>query len=498
MLVRLWGVRALRRAGAVSGALLVAAAVVTPPAGVRADVACRDHAGWWCLYGKPNMQDGGGLIGTNNGDTDLKMNEDWTWFNDRTRSVSNRSKSYVGLYDDIDFKGLMACVPPNTQVVEVRSGVSSLRIHPTRKAACTTARPLKKLADEPTKTPEPEKRSEKAGGDRTQAPTAKVEAPEKPAGDAEASPGLELPSLGAPSPRLPIAPPVNAAATEPATDEGGGPPWGDVFAAVGAAAATLLVLAVLGIGGWIFGRRRHAPVPVPRTATDPGAAFRVHHALLLLAIDCEQGKRDVPAVRAVTIDDTEVALHLAGDGESAAPPPWRVAPGGRRWHLSVTDIDELTDDVDPEAPYPLLAMVRPGMWANLAALPGPIALTGNRKAARRAAVELARWLRESPWHEGVRVRTVGFGSEASIEPEAGTERGRAVFINDGLQVPAKTPPGSAVIAVGRPDGAGTTWRVRFNGSIVPPAGLLANDPAPAPAAPGPDADSDDPALAGQK
>ncbi|MFI0485449.1 peptidase inhibitor family I36 protein [Actinomadura sp. 9N215] len=447
------------------GALLVAAAVVGPPPSVRADagadVPCRDNDGFWCLYGKPNLEDGGGLIGTNNGDTDLKMDGDWWFFNDGTRSVSNRSGSFLGLYDDIDFKGLMACLPPHSSMSMIGPGVSSLRVHPTSGAACvrsgSAGRPKPKKSD-PATAPTPEK---------TATPTEQPKKTEEP----DPSPSLALPPVDAVKPKLPSAPPVNASATKSAGDESGGVAWGAV-AAIGGVVATLLAL---GIGGWIVGRRRRPAVPVPRTATDAGAAGRVHTALLLLAIDCDQEKRDVPKVRAVTIDAAEVTLHLAA-ADGNAPQPWRVAPGGLRWHLSVTDIDELTEDVDPAAPYPLLAAVRPGMWVNLAALPGPIALTGNRKAARKAAVEMARRLREDPWHWSVRVRMVGFPLEATIEPEAGTERGRVVFINDGMEVPDKTPPGSAVVAVGRTNGAGTIWRVRFGGSIVPPTDLLAKGP----------------------
>ncbi|TMQ89655.1 hypothetical protein ETD83_38965, partial [Actinomadura soli] len=167
----------------------------------------------------------------------------------------------------------------------------------------------------------------------------------------------------------------------------------------------------------ILSRRRQAAAPVPRTATDTGAARRVHHALLLLTIDCEDEGRDVPKVRAVTIDDAEVALHLvAADGQ--APRPWRAAPGGTRWHLPVAGIGERGEDVDPAAaPYPLLAAVRPGMWANLAALPGPIALTGNRNAARKAVVAMARRLRDEPWNWSVRVGMAGFPPEATIESQ---------------------------------------------------------------------------------
>ncbi|MFI0409276.1 hypothetical protein [Actinomadura sp. 3N508] len=43
------------------GALLVAAAIVGPPPNVRAEVPCRDNDGFWCLHGKPDPADGGGL-----------------------------------------------------------------------------------------------------------------------------------------------------------------------------------------------------------------------------------------------------------------------------------------------------------------------------------------------------------------------------------------------------------------------------------------------------
>ncbi|WP_067463715.1 peptidase inhibitor family I36 protein [Actinomadura macra] len=464
----------LLRVGAASGALLVAAALVSAPAGVRADVACRDNKGWWCLYGKPDLQDGGGLIGTNNGDTDLKMDGDWSFFNDGTRSATNRSDSFVGLYNDIDFKGLISCLPPNTRLRRIDDGVSSLRIHPSRGAACLGSGGAvePELIDTGPGPTAPRKRP---GTAKPASPVQKPKPQESPRATPDPSPEDALPSLDDKAPRLPSAPPVRIAAPRAAA-KGDGPPWG-LVAAVAGAVTVLLLLVGLGVVGGVFVRRRR-PVSVPRTATDPGAAPRVHRALLLLAVDCEQEKREVPKVRAVTIDATEVTLHLSA-ADQRAPQPWRVAPGGRSWRLLVTDIDELTDDADPAAPYPLLAMVRPGMWANLAALPGPIALAGSRKAARRAAVELARGLRENPWREGVRVRMVGFPPEASIEPDEGTERGRVVFINDGMEVPAKTPPGSAVVAVGRPDRVGTTWRVRSDGSIVPPFDLLVKDAAPA-------------------
>ncbi|TYB44076.1 peptidase inhibitor family I36 protein [Actinomadura chibensis] len=468
----------LLRAGAVSGALLVAAAVAGPPARARDDVPCRDHEGFWCLYGKPGLRDGGGLIGTNNGDTDLKMDGDWTFFNDQTRSVSNRSGSYLGLYDDIDFKGLMACLPPSSTLNGIGAGVSSLRVHPTSGAAC--GRPASAGRPKPKKT----RPVEKPTPEKSDLPADRPKKSEEPA---DPSPSLALPSLDA-MPKLPSAPPVNASADRSA-DDSGGVPWGTV-AAIGGTVATLLAL---GAGGWALGRRRAAAVPAPRTSTDPGAAGRVHAALLLLAVDCEQAGRDVPKVRAVTIDDAEVTLHLAAADE-AAPQPWRAAPGARRWRLLVSDIDELTDDVHPVAPYPLLAGLRPGTWVNLAAYPGPIALVGGRKAARKAALGMARRLRADPWHWSVRVRTVGFPPEASIEPEEGAERGRVVFIDDGMEVPGKIPPGSAVVSVGRPERAGTIWRVRRDGTVVPPAELLAKDAGPPDAeAPGPG-----PAAAGRR
>ncbi|MGH3242182.1 MAG: peptidase inhibitor family I36 protein [Spirillospora sp.] len=442
------------------GALLVAASIVGPPPSVRADVPCRDQDGFWCLYGKNFLEDGGGLIGTNNGDTDLKMDGDWGFFNDRTRSVSNRSGSFLGLYDDINFKGLMACLPPHSSMGRIGAGVSSLRVHPTSGEACVRAggagRPKPKKS-EPVVEPTPEK---------TPAQSVRPKNTAKP----DASPTLPLPSL---APQLPTAPPVDASATKPAAGRSDGIGW----TAPVAIAGSLVTILALGFGGLLLGRRRRAAVPLPRTATDPGAALRVHNALLLLAIDCEQERRDVPKVRAVTIDDAEVVLHLsAADGK--APQPWRVAPGGTRWHLPVTGIDELSGNVDPAtAPYPLLAALRPGMWANLAALPGPIALTGHRNAARKAAVEMARRLREDPWHGSVRVRMMGFAPEATIEPEAGTERGRVVFIDDGMEVPDRPPPGSVVVSVGRPERAGTIWHVRSNGTIAVPADLLAKGPA---------------------
>ncbi|QXJ21414.1 peptidase inhibitor family I36 protein [Actinomadura graeca] len=477
--------RPLLRAGAASGALLVAAvatvaavSVAAVPADARAATACRDNKGWWCLYGKPDLQDGGGLIGTNNGDTDLKMEKDWSFFNDGTRSAINRTDSYVGLYDDIEFKGLISCLPPRTRLREFRGGVSSLRIHPSRGAACLgsggAVQPeLLDTGPSPTAAPRRSPRREQPAR-----PTAKPEPTATPE-TGEPSPELALPSVDGPASPLPSPPPVKIAVPRSAAGKDG-VSWQPV-AAVAAGMTGVLALAVLGVGGWVFGRRYRAGQG-PRTAADPGAALRVHRALLLLAVDCEQDGREVPKARAVTIDEAEVALHLAAADENA-PEPWRVAPGGRRWLLSVADIDEITGDSVPAAPYPLLALVRPGMWVNLAALPGPIALAGNRKAARKAALALARGMRENPWREGVRVRTVGFPPEAVTGPEDGAERGRVVIIDDGMQVPAKTPPGSAVVAVGRPERVGTTWRVRFDGSIVPPAEVLEKDPAPATAGP---------------
>ena len=456
------------------------ATVVAPPADARADPPCRDRAGFWCLYGKPGLQDGGGLIGTNNGDTDLKMNEDWTFFNDATRSVSNKSGSYLGLYNDIEFKGLMACLPPSSSMARIGAGVSSLRVHPSKAAACTTRAKTEQPNRGPVADPKPRHSATPSARPRKSEDLASVSpsiAPTK-------QPGQALPSLDAPAPQLPSAPPpVNTAKTKPTAGESSGIAWGPVAAI----AAGVFALLVLGISGLILGRRhRHektAATPAPRTATDPEAAARVHRALLLLAIDCEQEQRDVPKARAVTIDAKDVSLHLAARDE-APPQPWRADSGGRRWYLPAADIDELTDDVSPEFPYPLLAALRPGVWANLGALPGPVALAGNRKAARKAAIEMARRLREDPWHLSVRVRMVGFPPDESVEPEGGTELGRVVFIDDSMKVPDKAPPGSAVVAVGEPDGAGTVWQVRYDGSITMPGNLLAkrsDDSAPAPA-----------------
>jgi hypothetical protein len=476
------------RAGAVSGVLAVAVAVMGLPAHARADTACRDDDGWWCLYGRSGLEDGGGLIATNNPDTDLKMDGDWSFFNDATRSVSNRTDSYVGLYDDIEFQGLMACLPPGTWAPAIDSGVSSLRIHPGRGEACDgendgSEPQVLKIDPEPPPTERP--KDADAGKTPTE-PRKKPEHTEKPT--PTASPSLNLPPLVAPGSRPA---PNGGAATEPAAAKDDGAP-----VAIAAALAAFLALAGLGVGGRLFGRRRSGAVPVPRTATDPGAAHRVHRALLLLVDVCERNGRDVPAARAATIDAAEVTLYLA-TVDMAAPPPWRAAPGGRRWSLFVAEIGGLVDAAGLDAPYPLMAMIRPGMWVNLAAYPAPIALTGNRNSARKAAVGLAQRLRESPWHGGVRVRTVGFGPDAPVgpetppEPEEGTERGRVVFINDGMQVPGKVPPGSAVVSVGRPDGAGTTWRVRFDGSVVPPPELRVKGRAPEPSGTYGDSDSSD-------
>src|SRR5437868_6447397 len=243
----------LLKVGAASGALLVAATLVGAPASARADVACRDNDGWWCLYGKPDLQDGGALIGTNNGDTDLKMDGDWSFFNDGTRSAINRSGSYVGLYNDIEFKDLMACLPPRTRLMQIRAGVSSLRIHPSRSAACIGPRAAKPEPLDPKPTP---KTSPEDTGGAAVTPSRKPKA-QKPDPAASVSPTLDLPQVDDPAPQLPSAPPVNAGATKAPADQGG-VAWGAVAAVSAAAVAALLLLAGLGVGGWMFGRRRRA------------------------------------------------------------------------------------------------------------------------------------------------------------------------------------------------------------------------------------------------
>ncbi|GAA1847684.1 peptidase inhibitor family I36 protein [Actinomadura bangladeshensis] len=466
------------KAGVLAGAVLVAVTALTPLTAPPAHAGeCRDNAGWWCLYADPGLQ--GLLIGTNNPGADVELIGQYGGLNDRADSVINRTSSYMGLYEDAGFQKPMLCLPPNSSTNQLPSDkVTSIRMRPGRAAACGGSAPAQQAA--PKRTPKQQEEEGASSGkpkvSKSPSAKAKVSAPSQvPAPDA--TPTGTLPELDEPTPAVAL---PELAGTHPArpvsatSDDKGGLGTGALIV-IGVGAGVIALLAALAVAG-IFVRRRGASArrePKQRAVApgaDPEATRRVDRALRLLAVDCEQEHREVPAVRTVLLADTALTLVLAAP-DADAPQPWRA--DGDRWTLAASDITELTDDIGPHRPFPLLVAVRPDTWVNLAETPGPIALDGTRGNARRAVRALSGLLGNSPWSDGVRIRMVGFGGSTAGLGDAdvgdGEERARVVFVDDGRAVPANVPAGCAVIAVGRVPGARTTWPVRSGGALaVPP------------------------------
>ncbi|CND48980.1 Uncharacterised protein [Mycobacterium tuberculosis] len=462
------------KAGALAGAVLVAVTALLPLSAPPAHAGeCRDNAGWWCLYADPGLQHL--LIGTNNPGADVELIGQHAGLNDRADSAINRTSSYMGLYEDAGFEKPMLCLPPHSSTNQLPSDkVTSIRMRPERAAACGGSAPAQQPA--PKRTPKQREEGASTGKPKvSKSPSGQTRVSAPPQVSAPASPTGALPELDQPDPAVAL---PELAGTHPAkpvsatSDDEGGLGGGTVIV-IGVAAGVIALLAALAVAG-IFARRRGGPAgPAPKqkavpAGADPESARRVDRALRLLAVDCEQEGREVPAVRTVLLTDTALTLVLAAP-DAEAPQPWRA--DGDRWTLAASDITELTDDVGPHRPFPLLVAVRPDTWVNLAETPGPIALDGTRGNARRAVRALSGLLANSPWSDGVRIRMIGFGGSTAGEAgvDEGDERGRVVFVDDGRAVPANVPAGCAVIAVGRVPGARTTWPVRSGGALaVPP------------------------------
>lgn len=475
------------KAGALAGAVLVAVTALIPLTAPPAHAGeCRDNAGWWCLYADPGLQ--GLLIGTNNPGADVELIGKYAGLNDRADSVINRTSSYMGLYEDAGFGKPMLCLPPNSSTNQLPSDkVTSIRMRPGRAAACGGSAPAQQPA--PKRTPKQQQEdgasAAKPKVSKTPSGKAKVSAPPEVSAPA-APPTGALPELDQPNPAVALPEPAGTHPARPVSatsDDEGGLGTGTVIV-IGVGAGVIALLAALAVAG-IFVRRRGEPASrAPRQkavapGADPEATRRVDRALRLLAVDCEQERREVPAVRTVLLADTALTLVLAAP-DPDAPQPWRA--DGDRWTLAASDITELTDDIGPHRPFPLLVAVRPDTWVNLAETPGPIALDGTRGNARRAVRTLSGLLGNSPWSDGVRIRMVGFGGSSAdlgdTDVGDGGERGRVVFVDDGRAVPANVPAGCAVIAVGRVPGARTTWPVRSGGALaVPPEARSAGEDA---------------------
>ncbi|MGK5730658.1 BTAD domain-containing putative transcriptional regulator [Streptomyces sp. URMC 124] len=148
---------------------------------------------------------------------------------------------------------------------------------------------------------------------------------------------------------------------------------------------------------------------------DPAAVRDLDRGLRSLSAILSAGSRQLPAVYAAWLTDTELHLQLAQD--SGEPPaPWREGTGTAMWSVTRSEIALPADAAeDTVAPYPGLASLGTvdgaRLLLNLEAVPGIVSLTGA--AADRAAVlaSVAAELATNGWSDRLTLTLVGFDQD---------------------------------------------------------------------------------------
>ncbi|NJP81474.1 hypothetical protein HCK01_29965, partial [Streptomyces sp. AA8] len=148
---------------------------------------------------------------------------------------------------------------------------------------------------------------------------------------------------------------------------------------------------------------------------DPAAVRDLDRGLRSLSAVLSAASRQLPAVYAAWLTDTELHLQLAQD--SGEPPaPWREGTGTAVWSVprSETRLPEDADE-DTAAPYPGLVSLGTvdgaRLLLNLEAVPGIVSLTGA--AADRADVlaSVAAELATNGWSDRLTLTLVGFDQD---------------------------------------------------------------------------------------
>jgi hypothetical protein len=446
----------------------------------RAD-GCAD--GWWCFYSSPSAD----MAGTNNTDDDWALTDRWEYLHTQTNEVLNLTNAYLGLYRSTDFTGMFMCLAPYTEGKFPAGMLAAVKAHSTKDEACGA--PVHPSA------PGPVIPGGHPSGSTSQ--HASPHASHKPAGTSQ-SPGpmpTLTPTAAQPSQsaQLPMVaggfPPMPGGATvirsrhvaASSSDGTGGKVAlivaiaivGGVLAALAALAATLLRgrNSDRNSGG-SESRSNRSGGRLWRSRSEPDDTAMIDRALRLLAVDCEQEQREVPALERLSVEETSLVLHL-GQDDLDAPIPWK-AEEERVWRLAISDVAELTGDTDLRAPYPMLVPIDTDqglMWVNLAASPGLIGLTGSARSTRRLVRAMAGALRSNPWSADVQVRMIGFdveftGFTPDQEGEPEDERGRVVFLADTeVGRPVTLPPGCVAVVLGQPETDGWHWKTRRGGRV---------------------------------
>jgi hypothetical protein len=185
-------------------------------------------------------------------------------------------------------------------------------------------------------------------------------------------------------------------------------------------AGVVLALAGVVLAGWLFRRRRVAPVaagvviprqrtgglPAPARAVDAAASWTIDRALRVLATSAAAAGRPLPPIARVSVDDTWITLRLGAADESPCE-PWQSREHGLVWVAGLRSLQALPADQHAAAPCPRLVTLgtRDGTreLLDLGQITGTVGLRGDAAAGRGLLAAWAAELTGSPWSSGVRV-----------------------------------------------------------------------------------------------
>lgn len=142
-----------------------------------------------------------------------------------------------------------------------------------------------------------------------------------------------------------------------------------------------------------------------------------HRVLQNLALACRAEQLTMPAVTAVAVDEQRAQVFLAVPSERA-PAPWRASDDGVRWTALLEGAeappagDGMPAADSRTAPTPELLVtagqtVGATLFLNLAAAPGPIALSGPHRVRRQIVRRWVAELTEPAWRLDVNALVVG-------------------------------------------------------------------------------------------
>lgn len=153
--------------------------------------------------------------------------------------------------------------------------------------------------------------------------------------------------------------------------------------------------------------------PSGRLVADAEACAFVGRALASLSTDAIDDEVSPPVVLRLQLDRGGLTAHVSLEGVSRLPAPWEPAAESGSWHLPVHDRGDAGLGDRSRLPAVVDVLSRDGgrTLVDLAAAPGPIALTGDDAVAREVLLSIGAELAVNPWSADVSVTMVGLGED---------------------------------------------------------------------------------------